>query len=297
MFSMSRPLTIAGLLALAVVVGAVALATPDSEWPGEGRSGYLPPRKLGGTVLWALGDGADGSRAAARVAEMVVRRNPDRFLYLGDVYETGSAAEYESNYAPAYGPLERRTAPTVGNHEFAERSEGYIPYWTDVHGSAPPYYSFRASGWQLLGLNSELEHDDGSAQRAWLGRMLAARPRFGDCRLAFWHRPRYSAGYQPDAPDIAPLWRPLRGRARIVLTGHDHNMQRFEPRAGIHQFISGAGGHEAHEVDEEDPRLAFANDSRRGALRIRLGHEEARWRFVSVRGRVLDSGRLSCRRG
>lgn len=45
----------------------------------------------------------------------------------------------------------------------------------------------------------------------------------GTCRLA-WHRPRFTAGKHADARDVAPLWEALRGRAKIVVNGHDHNM-------------------------------------------------------------------------
>jgi hypothetical protein len=81
---------------------------------------------------------------------------------------------------------------------------------------------------------------------------------------------------------------------RIVLNGHDHNMQRIRPHDGIVEFISGAGGRHRHGVDEGDPLLAFSDDKHFGALRLRLSPERARWRFVTVGGRVLDRGVLFC---
>jgi hypothetical protein len=92
------------------------------------------------------------------------------------------------------------------------------------------------------------------------------------------------------------LWNALRGRAAIVLAGHDHNMQRLRPIDGITAFVSGAGGKGHYKLDHGDRRLAFADDSSYGALRLELTPSAARYAFVSDGGRVLDSGSLSCRR-
>lgn len=245
-----------------------------------------------------MGDGADGSPRAKRVAARIAEgpRHPFRFLYLGDVYESGTPGEFRSNYESVYGRFKSKTAPTLGNHESANRSRGYDTYWTRVHGQAPSFYNLRASGWQLLGLNSEIDMSEDSPQLTWLEGQLS-KSKFGDCRIGFWHRPRYSAGELGDHPDVAPLWEALAGRASVVVNAHDHNMQRLRRREGITAFVSGAGGHEPGALERRDPRLAFGDDTSPGALRLRLGHENLRWWFIDVRGGTLDRGRLTCRRG
>ena len=75
----------------------------------------------------------------------------------------------------------------------------------------------------------------------------------GDCRIAFWHRPRYSAGAYGGAPDLNPLWNRLVGRARIVLTGHDHNLQRHRPQRGLAQYVVGAGGRGRYDAAPRQP--------------------------------------------
>jgi hypothetical protein len=216
----------------------------------------------------------------------------DRLLYLGDVYETGTPEEFSRYYAPTYGRLARITSPTPGNHEWALRREGYDVYWRRVKGTTPrPYYALRAGGWQILSLNSETAHDAGSAQVRWL-RSAVRGP--GDCRLAFWHRPRFSAGVvHGDAPDVEPLWSALRGRARIVVTGHEHDMQRFAPRDGITEFVSGAGGH-GHYALRRRAGLAFGDAEHYGALRLALRRGRADWSFVADDGTALDSGSIRC---
>jgi hypothetical protein len=95
---------------------------------------------------------------------------------------------------------------------------------------------------------------------------------------------------------MAPVWDALRGHARIVLTGHDHDMQRYLPIDGITEFVSGAGGHGLYGIDFSDSRLGFANDSDFGALRLELGPTVARYGFFAADGRVLDAGVVRCRR-
>jgi hypothetical protein len=142
-----------------------------------------------------------------------------------------------------------------------------------------------------LSLNSEAPHDENSAQMEWL-RSRLREP--GNCRLAFWHRPRFSQGEHGDARDMAPVWDALRGHAALVLNGHDHGMQRFQPIDGITELIAAAGGHSLYAIGHGDPRLRFANDSAYGALRLQLRPGFAGYAFVSVRGRTLDGGSVRC---
>jgi hypothetical protein len=104
------------------------------------------------TVVYALGDGADGSAVSRALATYVTSQNPDRFFYLGDVYETGTAVEFANNYEPLYGALAAKTDPVLGNHESGNRSSGYYPYsqgkrgWTQEQAKHRSYVD--ASGWQ-----------------------------------------------------------------------------------------------------------------------------------------------------
>ena len=264
---------------IASILAATALAAP----------GAAPAP----AVVWAVGDGANGSERSKRVARMIVRDRPSRFLYLGDVYPGGSAFDFRTNYRPVYGRLDPVAAPTPGNHEWGRRRSGYYPYWRRASGRPQPaWYRFSLGGWEVLSLNSEAAHGAGSSQLRWLRRAVRQG---GTCRLAFWHRPRFSAGrVHGDQPDLAPIWRALRGRARLVVNGHEHDMQRFKAREGLTEYVSGAGGHVRY-VLRRDPRLAFGRSDRDGALRIKLQPRQAQLEFRDSAGRVLDRSRASCR--
>lgn len=223
---------------------------------------------------------------------MIEQRNPDAFLYLGDVYENGTAGEYANFYDTGYGRLKSITYPTPGNHEWDRRSEGYDAYWGSRF-TTPHYYSFDLGGWHLISLNSEEAHGEGSAQLDWLRTDISERS--GNCTIAFWHRPRYSAGTNHgDERSLAPVWGSLAGRASIVLTGHDHSYQRFKPIEGVTNWVIGSGGHGLTGVDAGDPRLVASNNTSYGALRLSLTSGRADYAFVNTAGAVLDSGAVRC---
>ena len=297
---MSR--AIAAVVVAVAVAGAVAVAvaatTDRSAWRSE-PAVVAPPGPVvlsspaPRAVVWAVGDGADGGDAAKAVVARMRAGRIDRLLYLGDVYDDGTAEEFRTNYAPVYGALARRTAPTPGNHEWPNRASGYDPFWRGVQGRRmPAYYSFRLGGWQVLSLNSEAPHDAGSPQLRWLRGRLAATA--GTCRLAFWHKPRFSSGIHGDTEDVAPLCNALRGHAVLVASGHDHDLQRFRPRGGLTQLVAGAGGHGLYPL-APDPRRAFGDDRHYGAVRIALRRGSADVRFVAADGRVLDRSSVRCR--
>jgi hypothetical protein len=288
-------------MAAAALAGVLALA-------GCGRE-EEPER----AVVWAVGDGPDGSRDAQRVAEWIVGEDPDRFFYLGDVYqepdytdEEEEAGEPEAEgdpesetpmedfYDPAYGELAEVTVPVPGDHEWEDEREEYLAYWRERHGrELPPWSSTEIAGWQVIALNTEEDVAPGSPQHSWL---LEQVEEPGNCRIVLMHRPRFSAGENHgDQDDLEPVWEALAGRARIALSGNDHDMQRFKPVDGITQFVSGAGGRSIYDVDEEDERLAFSDDETDGALRLDLRPGVARHAFFSVDGERLDSGTIRCR--
>ena len=243
-------------------------------------------------VVWAAGDLATPGGTADRVAALVRRGDPDLFLYLGDVYETGTAYEFRRWYHPRLGSLAGITKPTIGNHEWANRFAGYYPYWAARKGHRQrPWSKTQIAGWEIIDLNSQAAHGPASNQARWLEGAVSGP---GDCRIAFWHRPRYSAGAYGNAPDLDPLWNRLAGHARIVLSGHDHNLQRHRARRGITQYVVGAGGRPRYALHSGSPTMAWGTDDVDGALRMVLKPGRALLEFRSPSGRLLDRSRQTC---
>jgi predicted phosphodiesterase len=289
---------IAVLAAIVIALGVAVIAVTRSDGDGSASPARPePPARSDSRPsarIWAVGDGADGGTEARQVGDLIQRSKPDRVLYLGDVYESGTSEEFERNYHAIYGRFDAITAPTPGNHDWPNHAAGYDPYWkaiglvTNRH-----YYAFKTAGWEIVSLNSESGLESGSPQRRWLKQKVRLR---STCRIAFWHRPYLNAGKHGDQKDTAPLWNAVRGRAALVVNGHDHNLQAFKRRDGLVELVSGAGGHGLYQSDEHDQRLAWDEDDKFGALRLDLRPGVARYRFVVLPGRTVHSGTVRCRR-
>jgi len=261
---------------------------------GTSLSAAHPSAVRGSAEVWAVGDAADGSATARQVAETVRAASPDLLLYLGDVYGSSDLHAFRSLYEPLYGALAKRTIPTPGNHEWPSARSGYFIYWRQKLGRPlPSYFVRKAGGWKILSLNSNLRGRAFRRQLTWTRRVLRGP---GTCRIAIWHAPRFSAGPHGDAPKLEPLWQAVAGRARLVVNGHDHTMQRLRRIAGTTILVSGAGGRALYPVEEDDRRLAFSDDRHFGALRLRLAPGRAAFAFVDADGRALDTGDVRCRR-
>jgi acid phosphatase type 7 len=279
-----------GVLALALLVAAALLASGGDEreaGPGAGRAG---------TVVWAVGDGADGSADGRRLARYVAARRPDRFIYLGDVYETGAAREFAEHYDPVYGRLAGRTDPVIGNHEYAGRDAGYLPYWRRERGWSSGRALHRSSvdpvsGWQVIAYSSE---SDPRREGAWVRRQVARHG--GTCRIAAGHRGRYVAAdtAHGDNRDQAPIWRALAGRTAVNLVGHNHLYARLAPIDGVHVLVSGAGGHELRALGPQRHAVAAIRTGVPTATRLTLRRGALDFRQVDARGRVYDAGTITC---
>jgi hypothetical protein len=265
------------LLILILVVAALACPDPAAA-----------------QTVWAVGDGAAAGADDEAVAARIQAEAIDRFLYLGDVYDRGTAREFATRYESAFGRFKPITNPTPGNHEWSNRAEGYDAYWGS--GVRQPdgghWYSFDLNDWHFVSLSSMEAHGPGSPQLAWLQADLARYP--GTCTIAFTHYPRFSAGPAYNVESLEPLFAALSGHAVALLAGHEHNYQRHLPTRGITQFVVGTGGHSIQSGDGFDPRLAYSRNDAFGALRLRLALGQATFEFVPVSGPALDAGSLEC---
>jgi len=121
--------------------------------------------------------------------------------------------------------------------------------------------------------------------------------------LAFWHKPRWTAGRYDNLDESVALYEILyRGGAEVVLTGHDHNYQRYrpldasgarDPARGLRQFVVGTGGRAPYPL-RPDPRRVTGSTSW-GVLRLTLKPRSYLWRFLSVAGEsYVDAGSGTC---
>ncbi|MES2019621.1 MAG: metallophosphoesterase [Pseudomonadota bacterium] len=264
-----------------------------------------------GDIAACRGHPAAWSRAAvtAELVEAALAGDPRAaVLAPGDLaYRVGSAREFADCYHPTWGRFKARTWPAPGNHEYATPgASGYYAYFGAV--AAHGFYSVRLGAWRVFSLDSNLTGAAFDAQLAWLAQQLAAS---GErCTLAFWHHPLYSSGGHGSIATMRAAWELLhRAGAEIVLSGHDHDYERFapqdangqlDPARGMRQFVVGTGGAYATPFLLPLKHSEMRDNSRTGVLKLVLHDASYEWEFLEASydgfpfGQHADRGAGQC---
>ena len=212
-------------------------------------------------------------------------------------------------FAPAWGRHRARIRPAVGNHEYytADAAPYYRYFGAAAGDPARGYYSYDLGAWHVVALNSNCAAvggcGAGSPQDRWLAADLAAsRAR---CTLAYWHHPLFTSGTHGPTAEVRPLYQRLYDAdADLVLTGHEHDYERFAPMdamgnanaaRGIREFVVGTGGVELRWFPGVAANSEVSDVATHGVLRLVLRATGYAWRFVPVAGEAFtDSGVGAC---
>jgi acid phosphatase type 7 len=229
-------------------------------------------------------------------------------LTLGDnQYSDGTLAQYQGSFDATWGRFKSVMYPSVGNHEYhTPGAAGYFDYFGTAAGPRDKgYYSFDIGAWHLVALNSNCTEiggcEEGSVEEQWLRADLAASS--ASCTLAYWHHPRFSSGTHGSDPRMAAIWQALYDfGADVVLSGHDHNYQRFAPQTadgaadaqGLREFVVGTGGRSQYPTGAPIANQEAQSQDTFGVLELTLHPTSYEWQFVPETGAFSDSGSATC---
>jgi acid phosphatase type 7 len=281
--------TIASLVALLVPFSTAAAADP---------------------VFVGAGDIASCARTQDEATAKLLDGITGTVFVAGDnVYEKGTTSEYKNCYGPTWGRHKSRTWPVPGNHEYeTPGATGYYGYFGSRAGDPKKgYYSLNIGAWHAVMLNSNCSAVGGcganSPQGQWLRSDLAANTKA--CTIAVWHHPRFtSRRTTPDGLTNA-LWQALyQYGAEVVVSGHQHNYERFAPQTpsgaadsayGIRQFVVGTGGAALVGFSTTMKNSQARNSQTYGVLRLTLHASSYDFAFVPIAGQTYrDSGSSPC---
>ena len=261
-------------------------------------------------VLVGAGDISSCANTGDSATTRLLERIPGTVFAAGDnAYESGTAAEFANCYGPTWGRFKARTRPVPGNHEY--KSAGAAPYFAYFGSRAGDpgkgWYAYDVGTWRVYSLNSNCASvggcGPGSAQETWLRADLAENPR--ECVAAVWHHPLFSSGAHGNYSSSRPLWQALyEAGADIVITGHDHDYERFalqradgsaDPEAGIREFVVGTGGKGTRSFGSTRANSQVRKTGVLGVLKLELRSSSYTWRFVPVSGSTwTDTGAADC---
>jgi hypothetical protein len=272
-------------------------------------------------------NGGKGSSSECRqlyTSDLIENINPSAVLALVDnQYYCGGYDAFLQAYDLSWGRAKSITFPVVGNHEYLTHGSssgygtgcdstnsgaaGHFKYFGAAAGDPKKgYYSFDVGAWHLVALNSNCSDAGGcsssSPQGQWLKSDLAAHPTA--CTLAFWHIPLWSSGGRASSNTAALTQILYNNNADVVLTGHDHDYERFAPQdyngnldlaRGIRAFVVGTGGNNHTSFVTTAPNSEVRNSTTFGVLRLTLHPTSYDWKFVPEAGKSFsDSGTQAC---
>src|ERR1051325_4323819 len=134
-------------------------------------------------------------------------------------------------------------------------------------------------------------------QLAWLSADLAAHP--AACTLAMWHHPHFSSGpthgaHLEETQPTKPFWDTLYAHgADVILSGHEHNYERFAPQTpdsvadpvnGIREFVAGIGGGGYDTLATTTRANSEVSTTEHGVLKLTLTPGFYHWAFIPTAG-------------
>ena len=295
--------------------GAVPSATTDptstaTAGPTVGPTqSAVTPSAGADAVLVGAGDIADCGLPDDGATADLIAGIPGTVFTAGDnAYPTGSAAQFRDCYDPTWGRFVDRTRPAPGNHDHLSSGlAGYLGYFgSSAAPNGTSWYSYDLGTWHIIVLDSSCDIVGGcgpdSEQGGWLAADLAASDT--PCTLAVWHRPRWSSGLHGNDRTVAPFWQALYDAgADVVVNGHDHDYERFQPQdaagnvddaAGVREFVVGTGGAALRSFSSTAANSVVRVTGAHGVIRFDLRPNGYGWRFISTTGEVSDTGEGTC---
>jgi Big-like domain-containing protein len=229
----------------------------------------------------------------------------------GTVFTAGDNDYSDGTPPPSYGVCfdstwgrhRARLHPAPGEDDRRDNTlDDYYAYFGAAAHPPTGAYSYDLGAWHVVVLNATPAVD--TAELSWLRGDLTAHPTL--CALVIAHRPRFSSGNTGSSRGMGAVFQTLYDHGvELLLSGNDHDYERFAPQApdqtvdsaaGVLQLVVGTGGKSHGGINLPLERNSLAqNADTYGVLRLVLHPTSYDWRFVPVPGRTFsDAGQRPC---
>ncbi|MGH7180063.1 MAG: PA14 domain-containing protein [Tepidisphaeraceae bacterium] len=278
---------------------AVRLKWATPTMPSE----YVPSRLLFAydTRFAGIADFGQVNDAARGTADLVHSWAPHFIITAGDNnYPDGQAStidanigqfyhDYIGNYQGSYGAgsTVNRFFPALGNHEYhTAGAQPHLDYFT-LPGNER-YYDFVHGPIHFFVVNSDPHEPDGnspdSVQGQWLHDALAGSTSVYN--IVYFHHPPYSSGSRHGSQTFM-RWPFKQWGVDAVISGHDHNYERFNVD-GLPYFVIGAGAG-TRAFGSTVAGSVFRDNSNTGALLIQGNDRRLTFQYEHQDGEVIDT--------
>lgn len=262
-----------------------------------------PASNVSDFTFIAFGDSGTGSQAQMDLAQRMSADSFDLILHTGDVvYPAGEARHYDPRFFTPYADMLQRAPifPAVGNHDLITLG---LPYSDAFHLpsnnslNTELYYSFEYGDAKFISLDTTVfGHIPFGPHMSWLQTELASNSR--RWLIVYFHIPIFSSGTHGNDRileyNLLPL---LEGYGvDLVVSGHDHNYERFNPIKrfnndpafpGIPHIVTGGGGAGTRGVSRQSD-TAYAERCNH-YTRFEVSRDRIRGQAIRIDGAIIDS--------
>ncbi|MBA3460254.1 MAG: metallophosphoesterase [Deltaproteobacteria bacterium] len=266
-----------------VMVDGVALTEPapltTAAPPGSGE----PVRFI------AVGDTGTGGPAQQAILKRMTESPFDFVVVLGDIaYESGTAAQLQGKFFAIYQQIMRYAPifPAIGNHE-RRTSQGRPYFEAFVLPEPERYYSFDWGDVHFVAIDTT-QRD--SEQLRWLDKDLKKNKQ--PWVIVFGHHPMYTNSLRGPQLWIRQAFSKILtdNKVDLVLTGHEHQYERFRV-AGVNYVVSGGGGGQLTKFFGENRALKQA--TKHHYLAFEVTAAELKMKVVDINGREIETLKLA----
>ena len=241
------------------------------------------------SVIGDYGTANDSEQAvSSQVKWWADQNDADALVTTGDnAYPYSNPETLEAAWTPAYGWAdELEVIATLGNHDVEDDGGVSTIDYFELPG---PWYQETIGNVDVFVLDAN--QPENPEQTQWLSENLSRSD--AAWKVVVFHQPAFSCSLHDGDPLVVEQWVPLlqRSRVNLVLSGHDHNYQRFEVGSTTY-LVTGGGGSELYALDgcpEDIPTRLAANDEQHHFLGIQASDEEMRVQAIDAEGTILDS--------
>ncbi len=218
-------------------------------------AGHTGIYRLPNNVLVAIAsDWGTGTSSAYKVADQIVRADPEVTIHLGDVYYSGTEEEYRTYFmAPGCWPVgklrpgastdARGTYVLNANHEMYSGGRGYFDVALPGFQQEASYFCLENDQWRIVALDTGYHCTRGlkkifgfifgdttrldKATLAWLDKVIFPDPADDRPVILLSHHQWFSAFDDRNYPTIGEQLQPYLNRVTLWFWGHEHRFAGY----------------------------------------------------------------------
>ena len=217
---------------------------------GNRTAGPIPfrvgrPRKEAFSFA-AFGDTRTNHEVHRALILDLARERAEFVIHSGDLVETGGAEDQWRQFFQIEAPVMsgRPVLAAVGNHDNSRRMYFRRYFLMGLINEGHRYYTQDWGDVRVITMDSEIEARAGSAQYAYVEKMLKEGAERDMILILNLHYPPYSSGAHGSTRETRTIIGELAPRfgVELVLAGHDHDYERTKRIDGVTYIVAASGG-------------------------------------------------------